>query len=273
MKKNRLPISIIIPVADDLRVGKCIESIDEEVEIVVVLNGATSEVKNLIKNYKVKTCFLQERNLSAALNAGIKCATFDNVLFMDSDCTFRKGTIMLLYNGLQGFKLAKGKVIFESTNLWNRIFARAREYTTSDKLSAYKPPLAMKKSIIKDIGYYFDEDIHWTEDADLDRRVKEKRISIHFIPEAIIYHPPVTLFGDLRSAFRYGIGKRIRKEKGKTKGLGTFFFSTFDIIKKKGILTALYMLFWNLSYCAGYFYQFLFDPYKVREKLKCQKTF
>lgn len=270
--KNKLSISIIIPVADDLRVGKCIESIDENTEIVVVLNGPTKQVKNLVEKYDVKTCFLSERNLPAALNVGIKNSTFDKVLFMDSDCTFERGTIRCLHDGLRRFKLAKGKAIFESTNFWNRIFAKAREYTTSNTPNAYKPPLAIRKSIIKDISYYFDDDIHWTEDADLDRRVKEVGLSINFIPEAKIYHPPVSLFVDLRSAFRYGIGKRIRAEKGLTKGMGTFFPYLIDILKKKGLLTAVYMIFWNISYCFGYFFQFFFDPYKVKERLKCKRV-
>jgi len=266
--QNKLSISIIIPCADDLRVAQCIESIDENAEIIVVLNGPTEAIKNLIKKYFVKTYLIQERNLGAALNIGIQNATYDKVLLMDSDCVFKKGTIRLLYNGLNNFKLAKGKVIFEFNNFFNRILAKAREYTTSDTPSAYKPPLALKKSIIDDVEYFFDNDVHWTEDEDLDERVRAAKVSINFLPDAVIYHPPVTLKSDLRSAFRYGIGKRIRVEKKIAKGLGSDFPYLFDAIGKKGLLVGIYLFFWNIVYSLGYIFQILFDPYQVRVKFK-----
>lgn len=40
-----LNLSIVIPAYNDIRLGKCLKSIDENVEVVVVLNGATEEVK------------------------------------------------------------------------------------------------------------------------------------------------------------------------------------------------------------------------------------
>ena len=95
MQNNKLPISIIIPCADDLRVAQCIESIDENAEIIVVLNGPTEQIKNLVKKYFVKTFFLKERNLGMALNVGIKNASYNRVLLMDSDCVFFKNTIRI----------------------------------------------------------------------------------------------------------------------------------------------------------------------------------
>lgn len=268
MKNDKLPISIVIPCAYDLRLSQCIESVDENAEVIIVLNGPTQKIRDLVKQYPVKTFFLKERNLGAALNIGIRNASYDKVLLMDSDCVFEKGTIKLLYNGLENFKLSKGKVIFHFNNFFNKILAKAREYTTSDTPSAYKPPLALKKSVIDEVGYYFDDDVHWTEDADFDQRVRTANVSINFIPSAVIYHPPVTLIGDLRSASRYGIGRRIRVEKGIAKGLESDFRYLPDAAHKKGILVGVYLFFWNIAYSFGYIFQFLFDPYNVRKKFK-----
>lgn len=267
-KYKKLPLSVVIPCADDTRVSQCVESIDEKVEVVIVLNGPTKEVEELVKKHETKLLFMPERNLPAALNLGIQNSKYDRVLFMDSDCIFHKGTIRKLFEGLDKFMISKGKVTFLADSFWQKVIAKAREYTTSDRVSAYKPPLAVRKSIIKKVGYYFDSDVHWTEDADLDRRVREASLPINFIPDAIIYHPPVSLFADLRSALRYGVGKRIRVEKGISKGLGSFFPRFFDIAQRKGVLTASYLMIWSLFYTAGYLFQVFFDPYNAREKLK-----
>ena len=49
MKKYK--ISVIICVADDIRIKKMLDSIEGYCEVVVVLNGATNEVKNIVKKY------------------------------------------------------------------------------------------------------------------------------------------------------------------------------------------------------------------------------
>lgn len=262
-------LTIIIPVADDTRIKNCIESIDENVEILVVLNGATKKVKNIIKDFKnIETLEIYERNLGMARDEGVNKAKFDKVLLMDSDCIFQKGCIKKLYNGLKKYKIAKGKVIFNYNNMFNKIIKKTREYTTSDFLSAYAPPLAFDKTVKKEIGgYYFDRDIHWADDAEFDKRVKKGGIKINYLPSAIIYHPPLNFFQDLRSAFRYGCGQKIGTEKNIMNGIDSFFPCVFDITKKKGFLSGLYMIVWNISYCSGYFIQKLLDIYRIKDKI------
>jgi len=263
--KNILPITVIIPCADDTRIKQCLESIDEKVEIVVVLNGATKEVRKIVKNYNVKIVEIPERNLAKSLNVGIENSRNTNVLFMDSDCIFYKGTIRKLYNGLQNYFFSKGRVVFMRSGFVGSIIAKARDYTTVDKKTAYKPPLAMKKDVKRLINnYYFDSDVHWTEDADLNMRVKEVGLDVNYLPSARILHPKLTLKQDLRSAFRYGIGKRIRVEKGKAKGIKSFILKTPDVLNKKGVAVAIYLIVWSIIYTVGYFYQLFFDPYDVR---------
>ena len=60
-------MSVVIPVADDLRIKECVESIDEDVEVIVSLNGTSEYVRDLVKMLGVRTCEMDERNLGAAL--------------------------------------------------------------------------------------------------------------------------------------------------------------------------------------------------------------
>ncbi len=268
-------ITIIIPVATDNRIKKCITSIDEDCEILVVANGATREIMSLLNSLKeelgdkINVLEISERNLGLARDLGIKNAKNDKVILMDSDCIFEKGTINLLYRGLEDHKVAKGRVIFLSDDFFSNIIKKVREYTTSDRITAYAPLLALKKEIINDIdGYYFDHDIHWVDDAELDLRIRKYGIKINYIPKAIIYHHSLKLFDDLCSAFRYGYGKRIGVRKGIMEGVGAFWGDIPNVVKEKGFFASIYLILWNIAYCCGFFFQPYVDPYGVNKKLK-----
>ncbi len=266
MKNNsKLPLSIVIPCADDIRIKHCLDSIDEKVEIVVVLNGATKEVINVVNSYDVKVVEIKERNLSKALNIGIEEARHPNIILIDSDCRFERGAIKKLFRGLQRHYIAKGRVIFESNNLLSKTIAKVREYVYYDPPKPYNPFLAIKKSVKKLIGnYYFNEKIHWTEDADLNMRLKKAGVEVNYVFSARVFHHPLGLKHDLRSAFRYGIGKRIRVENKVSSGIGTHFLKILDVGIKKGFLAGFYYFVWNCSYLLGYLYQLMRDPYHMR---------
>lgn len=272
MSKVKLPLSIIIPCADDIRIKDCIESIDVNVEIVVVLNGATKEVKEIARAHKVTQVLLKERNLAKALNVGIKRAKNARVILIDSDCIFHKGAIEKIYKALKSNFVAKGKVIFESNGFFSKIVAETRDYVYYNPPKPYNPFLGIRKDVNKLIGgHYFDEHIHWTEDADLSSRLTRSGVKVKYVFSARVYHPPLTLKYDLRSAFRYGIGKRIRVLKGKTQGVGTHFQNIPDLISKKGAWSGVYYFFWNISFTLGYLYQLAYDPYKVKSLLTTTK--
>ncbi len=272
MKNNKLPLSIVIPCADDVRIKHCLDSVDENVEVVVILNGATKEVASIVDSYGVKIVRIKERNLSKALNIGIEMSSNSNVILTDSDCRFEKGAIKKLFKGLRNHYIAKGKVVFESNNLLSRTIANVRDYTYYNPPKPYNPFLAIKKEIKQFINnYYFDESIHWTEDADLNTRLKKAGIEVNYVFSAKVFHPPLSLKHDLRSAFRYGIGKRVRVEKGTSNDIGTHFRKIHDVIYEKGVLAGTYYFVWNCFYTFGYFYQMIWDPYHVRPLLEEQK--
>jgi|YNPMSStandDraft_1061717.scaffolds.fasta_scaffold09083_5 GT2 family glycosyltransferase len=268
--KKPLDLAIVIPCADDLRLTQCLDSIDEDVEIIVVLNGATDAIRQLVIERHVRYYELPKRNLGAACDVGVRVAKASSVLLMNSDCTFARGTIKCLAEALDHAMVARGRVVFGIRDPISRIIANARDYAHTRPDKAYQPPLAFRKEIIGLIGgYYFDPDIHWTEDADFSRRVKAAGVPIAFLPDAIVYHPALSLHEDLRSAVRYGIGRRIAEEK-RLVGVHPPFrpyprkiMKTFnDVAKEKGLAVALYVHGpWLFAFSVGYLAQKLFRIY------------
>ncbi|TCP66514.1 glycosyltransferase family 2 protein [Baia soyae] len=255
-----LPISIIIPAYRDPRLKQCLSSIDEQVEVVVVLNGATREVEEIAEKHpNVVIGRLSEPGLPQAYNHGIELASHPNVLIMDSDCVFLPGTIRKLYEKLEEAPLAKGRVLFNFKSSIHKIVARVRHIHTAGK-KAYSPPLAFRKSILSDIdGYFFHSYLSWTEDFDFDARVKKAKLPIAYDDSARIVHPELAVQEDLRSSFHYGQGhaegvhlniqwyKPVLPYSWKQKK------QMFQLIKKKyGTWTAIYMMFWQRSFYKGY---------------------
>jgi glycosyltransferase involved in cell wall biosynthesis len=274
---DKLDLAIIIPCATDVKIKYCIQSIYEtcadDVEILVSLNEASEDVKEILKSFKdVKVCEIEEANLSRAYNNGIKYASRNNILLMDSDCVFNKDTIKLIYNGLKCEKLSKGLVVFRSDSLISKTISGVREYTTTDFISAFSPPLAFSKDI-KDLigGYYFNKQVPWSEDFEFDYRVRRAGIKIYYNPKAVIYHAPIRMMQDIRSGFNYGRGKWISERLKLLPQTNYFsismhakkFVKTYEVFCKKGLLPALYYFFiWRPINRLGYITQSLI--YKLK---------
>jgi len=265
-----MKLSIVIPCSDDVRIRQCIDSIDEDVEVVVALNQPSQQVKKILKSTKsnkIKIVEIKTKSLPRALNAGIEAAKNDKVVLIDSDCVFEKGAIKKIDVDLNNNLVVKGKVIFQSDDFQSNVVAKAREYVYTYPPKPYNPFLAVKKDLSDKVGgRIFDGDIYWTEDADLQVRLEKNKVFVKYNFDAVAYHPPLSMKRDLLSAFRYGIGKRIRVEKGTAVGIGTSFQYIPDTIKKMGVAVGLYGVAWNFSYIFGYFYQIVEDPYKTRKK-------
>lgn len=256
-----MELSIVIPVKDDIKITECINSIDEDVEVVVAMNDPSDEIIDIVNKLGVKSVHLPEANLSKAYNAGIEAATYDKVLLMDSDCVFEKGTIRKLFLGSRRAKLSKGRVVFTYDTIQSKIVSRVREFTTSDFCNAFSPPLILDKSVKEDIGYYFNPLLKWEEDYDFNKRVFENKVKIYWDRSAVIYHPPLSMKSDLRAAYNYGSGhgiglnagvftddsNRISKEQKKKNRKAQYKV----IRKQKGICAFLYYVMWHKKYVKG----------------------
>ncbi|KKU56443.1 hypothetical protein A3H89_04550 [Candidatus Amesbacteria bacterium RIFCSPLOWO2_02_FULL_48_11] len=277
-----MKVSVVIPVSNDLRLKTCVDSIDEAVEVVISLNRPTETIKKLVDkmisqkkraglypNISFTVCEIPYASIAGAYNNGIKSSHFDNVLLMDSDCTFKKKTIKKLFKNLGNNLLSKGKVIFKSNSWITAVVSRAREFHTSDKINAYSPPLLFNKKIKNFIGgYYFHPSLCWLEDSEFDKRVQKANLRISYNPSAVVYHPPLTPFRDLKSAFWYGVGKRIGVELGvhdkPTGFIGSVRKYIFEASKIKGVLSGLYLFIWKMTLLFGYYFQLVMKIRKNR---------
>ncbi|MFA6423573.1 MAG: glycosyltransferase [Patescibacteria group bacterium] len=267
---NNLPITIVIPCSNDLLIERCIRSIDESLEVVVSLNNPTQAVRNILKKFPdVKTVETAKKGIALAYNNGIKATSNDWILLMDSDCIFEKKAIYEMWKIAKEYKVVKGRIVFSSKGYVSKVVAKLREFTTSDTVNAYSPPLLFDKKIVDKIGYYFNPKLVWSEDADFNNRVQKNNIKIGFAKDGIIYHKNLTFKEDLRSAFYYGVGRQIGKEIGvyKPHTLKSFskniIFSITNaykiLINKKSLAVAVYyFFFWNIFFRFGTYSQYLF---------------
>ncbi len=269
---NILPISIIIPVSKDIKIKKCLESIKDNAEILVVLNNNPSEeVLEIVENDKrCVSMFLNTTgcNLAQVINLGVEKAKNERIFIMNSDCIFSEEILRKANASLVNFDVVKAHIIFLHSTYLELLVARVRHlhnHIFNNNKSIFCPGMAFNKKIIGELdGYLFDENMGWGEDGDLSRRIHKANLPYIFLKEEIM-HAPESLFRDLKAAFRIGRGKRVRDYKDNIsllKGVKNMFLEiVLDkkqhiriSLKNERFMVTIYLLFWKVSYFLGYFY-------------------
>ena len=234
-------LSLVICVADDIRIKNTLDTIDVYCEVIVVLNGATNEVFEIVSKYKntekfeLKILKIPERNLSKSRNYGIEQAKNKKVVFYDSDCIISPNALMRFYEKLDNYFLVDGKVFFKKDFYSSKVIS----YTREMGLPGYAlcPAIGINKDIKPMIGnYFFDDDIQWIEDSELNIRAKKARIEVGIIDEVTCIHDNLTFKQDLKSAYRYGCGVRKAAKKGLHKKRPTANWNLIIPIMKKSLI-------------------------------------
>ncbi len=253
---KKINISIVICVADDNRLKQMLDSIYCVCEVILVLNGATDEIRKIARDFKsntkckVKIFEIEDKNLSKARNIGTKNATYNKVVHYDSDCIMVKGALEEYDKYLNNYYLVDGKVKFRNDTFSSKIISKLRNMGIPGY--ALCPSVGINKKIIKYIDYYFDEDIKWVEDTEMNRRVKRNNLEVGFIQKLTCIHDNLTFKQDLKSAYRYGYGAKLSVKKGiRKKGkIGNWFLTPRCF--SKSILLGLYSVAWNICFAIGY---------------------
>lgn len=255
---EKLELTLVVCVANDLRIENMLKSVDEFCEVIVVLNGATIEVKNIVESYKnskkfeLKTITIPERNLSKSRNFGIENAKYEKVVFYDSDCIIIPGALKKFFTMLDDYLLVDGKVFFKKDTFSSKTISYSREMGIPGY--ALCPAIGINKKIKSYIGnYFFDNDIQWIEDSELNIRATKAQIKIGFIYETTCIHDNLTFKQDLISAYRYGFGVKKAARKNLHKKSPTANWNLILPIMKKNIVSGLYYIVWNIIYCIGYY--------------------
>jgi glycosyltransferase involved in cell wall biosynthesis len=268
--------SIIIPVKNDMRLARCLATVDEDVEIVLALNAASDEIRELARSHPRRPTIVEidDANIGAAYNAGVSVASGRFLLFMDSDCTFEPGTIRRMASLVIDHPVVKGLCSFTAAHGWlSDVIRRAREFQTSDHCNAYSPPLIYDVEIIEKMGgYHYSDFIHSQQDREFDFRLQLTGVPVYLDLDCVIYHAAQTGAADLRSGHKYGIGEGIGRELGIFVTPSPLWRAVDDIRslgqvwRAKGFGPAVYRAIWLTAYNLGTARQALFDPYRVRDK-------
>jgi glycosyltransferase involved in cell wall biosynthesis len=271
--------SIVIALKDDSRILKCMDSVDEPVEIVLVLNGTPPELRAQLAKHPATPVVVEipdVGNLGGAYNAGIEAASGRYILLMDSDCLFSPGTIRTMAALVDRYPVVKGQVVYETAPTrisW--LIARIREFDEGDYVSALSPPLIYDRNLAEHIGgYHFDPLIHWCEDREFDFRLQMADIPVLYEPTATILHGAQVGIQNLRSYWRYGHGEAIGQE------LGVFTTPAVPVLWRllsdlrivsacaldKGLLAGAYYAVTLVAFHGGTAWHMIADPYRVRHR-------
>lgn len=256
-----MTLTIVIPCRDDPRVVECVGSVDADAEILIVLNGSPPDFADMVRREvgaRARIEILPLPNRSSAVEQGIRTASFDRVLLMDSDCVFEAGSIAAVERAFDGGasdeEVYKGRIVFDpGPARSSALVARSRSQRMGHVTTAYKPPLAVSRRLRNRLGgYFFDSRLPWKEDADLDYRVRQAGIRIVPVEGCVIHHAPLAVGADLTSSFRYGVGAAIARHLDVP--LPQPRRSVVESLRRHGPEAALYMVVNNLVRTAGYSY-------------------
>ncbi|MCY3414708.1 MAG: hypothetical protein INQ03_23870 [Candidatus Heimdallarchaeota archaeon] len=262
MGERELEISIVIRCCDDWSVLKCIESIDENVDIVVSM-CYNQELEKQIREFSnnVQIVNVPKGNLSITSNRGMDKAKFQKVIDIDSDTIFIPGTINEIDELLNNHEAVNVKIVFEHNGKgFSRLVALARQYVNSKDVF-FTPGIAYQKAILPKIGNkLFNEQVPFAVDAELNFRINQNQIN-YTTTKGGITHKEEKVSHDLKSAFRIGKGCRLgklqlNKENLQIIPLKVVRFSDYkEIIKTLGLKVLIYQMVWDCFFYTGYFIQ------------------
>ena len=101
-------VSVIIPVYNvEKYIDECLKSVVSQtyknIEVIIINDGSTDKSEEIIRSYldkyeNITYIYQQNKGVSEARNLGLKNATGDYVLFVDSDDYIHKSMIEKMYN-------------------------------------------------------------------------------------------------------------------------------------------------------------------------------
>jgi len=258
-----MDLSVVIRVANDLRIVDCVNSVDEPAEIVVAAYDPKERMRSTLESLPVNTCYINKPGIGLANNVGIAAASHEKVLLMDADCVFEPGAIRLMYDALDHSKLVKSHVRYSGTNRLSKMVAEGRSFHglfEKDSVFAFTPGLAFRKEIINNLSYYFDNDLLWAEDAEFDKRVRDAGLKVKYLSEAVVSHAPLNVRQDLKAAYKYGTGYATAFLKGaftkEDKRIPTAenFLKYLQLVAgKQNTPFFIYMSLWSVVRAAGFY--------------------
>ncbi|MFH0770778.1 MAG: glycosyltransferase [Candidatus Peregrinibacteria bacterium] len=263
-----MSVSAVIHCHRDERIVNCIDDLRRNHgnhEVVAVLTETSQNVQRLIEGRKVKIAWAPVGNLSRSTNIGIAASTHDHIAILDSDVRCSDGYLDIVDRDLEKHMLIRTHMDFQHRNVLESLVAELRSYVYSKNVF-YCPAIAFRKELKDHIGgYFFNDQVWWTEDAEIDHRIQKAGLPIHREPDAVVTHDPESISHDLRGAYKIGRGKFAQvlyanrdtfeeKVGNVLKHIlsGESVVALLELARQKSVSTALYSVVWQTIYLLGY---------------------
>lgn len=228
--KNYPVVSIVIPMLNERdAIVRCINSIlaqdypSDKLEIIVVdglsADGSREQVQTLIKQHQsIRLLDNPQKRTPRSLNIGIQNAAGDVVIILGAHTTIDNKFVStnIKYMNELDVKCTGGTQI----NVGETFLQRAIGYGMGSVFGMPSAPYrffpkkrfvdtvvyaAYRKELFDEIGY-FDEELHISEDAELNWRIRQAGHKIFYTPEIISYYYPRKNLKTLFKQFlNYGI--------------------------------------------------------------------
>ena len=265
------PCSVAIKCADDMDIVRCLDSIDDPEVAVNAVITPSERVEALLRERGVPFVLTEYGNIAKSAQLSVEAAEHDNVIVMDSDVYFAPGAIRLMRAALLHSPVVKPALRFEDDgSYFSRLVAGSRNRYNDVPNKAINPGLALRRrEVAARCGeLIFNPHIRWTEDADLNYRLQREGVPVQYVPEAEVWHGPVSLKHELRCGFLYGVGKRLSVEHNpdriaredpaqlfRTLTSPATYAAALERARQNGIPATLLAGAWRTLYYAGYYAQ------------------
>ena len=189
---------IIVSYKSDHVIENCINSIESEIEIVVVDNSNNNKFKDRIETkYKNVKCILSKENLGmgGGNNLGIKNVKKDFALILNPDVALENNSmneIMVASKEIDDFGIIAP--ISSKDEYPNYILKKNHDFDPDKpfkvkSVDGYAMLLNLKKLKKIDNFNFFDENFFlYLENEDLCKRLLEKNENIYIVPKSKIHH-------------------------------------------------------------------------------------
>ena len=104
-----MELSILVRCSDDIRLIKCLNSIDVSCQVVVTMTP-NLELQKEMEVRGITYALSPKGNPAATTLAGLKYCNYSNVLLIDCDCVFLPGAIKRLYACAQSADIVRPSV-------------------------------------------------------------------------------------------------------------------------------------------------------------------
>jgi GT2 family glycosyltransferase len=228
--------SIIIPTFNGAsRIRYCLDSLSkqtagQDVEILVVDDGSTDDIANVVRSYSsVRLISQANAGPASARNRGALEARGKILLFTDDDCVPMPDWLEAMLEPFKDGEIVGAKGIYRTHQ--KSLAARfvQIEYEDKYRLMASLPSIDFidtysaafrRDRFLEMTGYDTSFPVACAEDIELSYRMSARGWKMVFVPKAIVYHThPATFSSYLKKKYKFAFWRMLAVRKNPSKGV------------------------------------------------------